>query len=569
VRVLSVAFSLDWIAALRVDPKHGTVMVSTMDPPPPSRPPYLLHEREWAWLRGLPPLHISRVSGPSPDAEIDGFVARLWPNEIPPPSLRAGNILMMTLRAGCGGEPCAVLLAYSTEKQRAMYWPADLSERNLPFLDLLASHLERALENAALTADLRDRTTELTDSVAELERAQSRLVQAQKMEAIGQLAGGVAHDFNNILTVILGHASLVRSSLAPDAARRKDVDQIIAAGDRAAGITRQLLAFGRQQVQKRESMDLNRLASAMTGMLERLIGEHVRLSLRMEPGSSSVWADSAQLERVLLNLVVNARDAMPQGGEVRIVTRPATSEDASLCDAPVAAESYVVLEVCDNGNGMNEATKARIFEPFYSTKAVGRGSGLGLSVVYGIVKQSEGHILVESTPGLGSRFTILLPRGAKAPASKVTVDSTATASVLAGTILLVEDEESVREIAREFLTQSGYVVVEASNGEEALAEFSRPGRPVDLVLTDIVMPLLGGVRLAEEIRNIDSRVPIVFMSGYSREHSDPSTATSQTLGLPSPFLAKPFGPEQLIAVVAEALERSRLEIWSPVRRPGD
>ncbi len=556
VHVLANAFTLDWIAGVTLDLATGTMRPVRTEPALPNHDAVELSEPEWIWAAGLPTMRIVRLPDTAPGGIAETFAARIWPAEIPPPGSRPGGLLVMTLRAG-GTQPMAMLLAWSPEKKRAMYWPADLSPRNQPFLELFANHLERALENAALTESLRERSRELIDSLRELEDTQSRLVQSQKMEAIGQLAGGVAHDFNNILTVILGHAALVRDSIPLDAPRRKDIDRVISAGERAAGITRQLLAFGRRQMQRREAVDLSRLARAMAEMLERLIGEHVHLALDLAPGTTLAWVDPSQVEQVILNLVVNARDAMPDGGEIRLATRAATEADARRCALSRGTDAYVALEVTDTGTGMDEEVRARIFEPFFSTKALGRGTGLGLAVVYGIVEQSEGHVLVESEPGRGTRFTVLLPRTSYVGAGvSLTAAAPGLAGDGAGTVLLVEDEEMIREIAREFLAEAGYVVLEAVDGQAALDRMRLSPRAVDLLLTDVVMPRLGGVRLAEELRKGAPGLPVVFMSGYAREQ--PTGVTGGGAGAPpSSFLAKPFSREQLLAAVADVLRRAR------------
>jgi len=554
VAVLAGAFTLDWVAGLTLDPATGQVRTVRTDPALPFDGPIVLSEPEWTWIAGLPMLRLVPLPEEAPGTTAQTFVSRLWPADIPPPSTRPGGLLLLTLRSG-GTRPSIMLVAFSSEKKRAMYWPADLSGRNLPFLELFASHLERALENAALTENLRERTRELSDSLKELEDTQSRLIQAQKMEAIGQLAGGVAHDFNNILTVILGHAGLVRDSIPLDAPRRKDIDRVISAGERAAGITRQLLAFGRRQMQRREAVDLNRLARAMAEMLERLIGEHVRLVLELAPGTTLAWVDPAQVEQVILNLVVHARDAMPEGGQIQLVTRAASASDARRAALPRGPDAYVALEVIDDGEGMDADVKARIFEPFFSTKQLGRGTGLGLAVVYGIVEQSEGLVLVESAPRRGTRFTVLLPRTSHTGAGlSLSAAAPTPAPEGSGTVLLVEDEEMIREIAREFLAEAGYAVLEAVDGQAALERMRLHPHALDLLVTDVVMPRLGGVRLAEELRKEMPGLPVVFMSGYARGEDAGLTAGTPV----SSFLAKPFSRPQLLAAVADVLRRARV-----------
>ncbi len=373
------------------------------------------------------------------------------------------------------------------------------------------------------------------------------------MEAIGRLAGGVAHDFNNLLTVILGYAGTLAVSLPAGSPGHENLGKVTAAAQRAANLTRQLLALGRRQVQRREHFPLNEQCERTVELLRRLVGEDIRIELRMDRALTMVHADRTQLEQVLLNLMVNARDAMPQGGRLRITTRTATAADAARCEGVVVPERFVVLEVADDGVGMEAVTLERIFEPFFTTKPSGQGTGLGLAVVYGIVKQSEGHILVDSEVGHGSSFRVLLPVGAgvlAAEPARATVAGDDAPPNAGTTVLVVEDEAAIRGVIRATLRRAGYVVLEAGDGQDALA--SIVARPPDLVLTDILMPRMGGPALARELAARFPDVRVAFMSGYAADFGEGSGAIERL----ARFLPKPFTGEELRAFVARQLARA-------------
>ena len=381
---------------------------------------------------------------------------------------------------------------------------------------------------------------------------EAQLRQAQKMESVGRLAGGVAHDFNNLLTVIIGTSELVLKELPADAPIRKSLDEVIKAGHRAESLTRQLLAFSRKQLMTPIVLNLNAVATNMESMLRRLIGEDIQLTLALHPAIHLVKADPGQIEQVVMNLAVNARDAMPNGGKLLIETSN-VDLDRSSADPhrDVEPGPYALLAVSDTGHGMDATTIAHLFEPFFTTKEVGKGTGLGLATVYGIVKQTGGYVYAYSEPGLGACFKIYLPQAAEAlRAGRMPVPSTVPLSGGKETILLVEDEEQVRTIARVVLERQGYTVLEAENGTAALAMCERDTTRIDLILTDVIMPGMNGRALTDRLVT-DERTPkVLYMSGYTDEaivhHGvlDPNTA----------FLSKPFTTDGLVRKVRDVLD---------------
>jgi PAS domain S-box-containing protein len=384
-----------------------------------------------------------------------------------------------------------------------------------------------------------------------LRRSEEQLRHSQKMEAIGRLAGGIAHDFNNLLTGLLSYSDLVLQELHQDDPIRADVEQIRHAGQRAAALTRQLLAFSRRQVLQPRVLSLNGVVSELEATLRRLLGPEVVLETQLDPELWYVLADPGQLEQVLVNLVLNARDAMPGGGRVTIRTANLQLEAADAARANgVRPGAYVTLSVRDTGEGMDVPTQARIFEPFFTTRAGGRSSGLGLSTVYGIVEQSGGHIAVESAPGQGATFTVGLPRhdgvGGLAPGH-------ADRRSLPGgteTLLLVEDEAAVRSSARRLLERHGYRVVEARHGADAL-RIAEAGTPkIDLVITDLVMPEMGGRELVERLRARNPGLKVLYMSGYSER----AVSVDGMLPPGTGFVEKPFTVEQLTRRTREILD---------------
>jgi signal transduction histidine kinase/CheY-like chemotaxis protein len=368
-----------------------------------------------------------------------------------------------------------------------------------------------------------------------LAERESELRQAQKMEAVGRLAGGVAHDFNNLLTVITGYGEQLAEKLEDDTLQ-ECAREVVVAAERAAELTRRLLAFGRRQVLDARPFDLNHTVEGLQTMLARLIGEHVRLETRLAPSMAPVQADRAQIEQVIVNLVVNARDAMPDGGVVTITTEGTTIEPGSGSLAP---GSYARLVVDDTGEGIAPALRSKIFEPFFTTKAPGIGTGLGLAMVQGVIEQSGGAVELDSEPGRGTHVALLLPFAQEAIAPPTPRSEVGESSELRGapvTLLLVEDEERVRRLSRRTLERAGYEVLEAGDGQEALEVAGRHPGTIDLLFTDVVMPRLGGRALAEQLRHAREGLRVLFTSGYPTHPYDPAS------GLPSGcnFLAKPF-----------------------------
>ncbi len=385
--------------------------------------------------------------------------------------------------------------------------------------------------------------------LADRHALEEQLRQAQKMEAIGRLAGGIAHDFNNILTAILGYSELVLDS-DPPADVRESVGEIRKAGERAASLTKQLLAFSRKQVLQPKILDLNAVLAETDSMLRRVLGEDVTFVAERDPLLWRVQADPDQVQQVLLNLAVNARDAMPEGGVLRVATRNVSLEAGDLKEVLKVAEgAYVLLEVSDAGHGMDAETLSHAFEPFFTTKERGKGTGLGLSTVYGIVKQSGGYIHIESEPGKGTRVLVYLPRAHGAVDFPSDANKRALPRGGNETILLVEDEESVRRLASLLLERSGYRLLVASSAEEALQTARAFAGEIDLLLTDVVLPGLNGRRLADLLRVERPGTKVVFASGYFDE--------SGILEPGSDFIQKPFNPETLARSIRRALDRRR------------
>jgi PAS domain S-box-containing protein len=389
--------------------------------------------------------------------------------------------------------------------------------------------------------------------LAEQERAalQSQLAQSQKLESVGRLAGGVAHDFNNILSVILTCASFVLEGLKEGDPLREDVAEIEKGARRAAALTRQLLAFSRKQVLQPVSLDLNQTLREMEGMLRRIIGEDVDLVLALAPGLGTVRADPGQVEQVIMNVAVNARDAMPDGGKLTIETANVELDDAYAGRNPGASPGpHVMLAITDGGTGMDEKTLARIFEPFFTTKEPGKGNGLGLSTVYGIVRQSGGSIDVYSEVGRGTTFKIFLPRETAAATQAPAPPPPAARAVRGETILVVEDDEAVRSIARRMLARAGYRVLTAANGGEGLLACEAHPGEIHLLLTDVVMPQMGGRVFAERLARIRPGLKVLFMSGYT----DDAIVRHGVLEPGTHFLGKPFTQADLLAKVRDVLD---------------
>ncbi|MBW2732345.1 MAG: PAS domain S-box protein [Deltaproteobacteria bacterium] len=379
---------------------------------------------------------------------------------------------------------------------------------------------------------------DITDRV----KLEEQYQQLQKMDSIGRLAGGVAHDFNNVLTVINSYASMAIDSLREGDPLRADIQQILHAGNRASTLTRQLLAFSRKQVMEPKVLDLNEVIVELEKMLKRLIGEDIECHTMLAKDLDRVCADPGQVEQVLMNLAVNARDAMPQGGKLLIKTSNVTLRD-------LVAKRYVMLTVSDNGVGICAEVKEHIFEPFFTTKDVGQGTGLGLATVYGIVKQSGGNIQVTSEPGKGTTFKIYLPQVDETKTEPPT-DFTTPHLHGSGTVLVVEDEKPVRILTSRILTSAGYTVLTAANGGEALLECEQRTEGIDLVLTDVVMPKMGGKELADRLAKLCPNLKVLYMSGYT----DGTIGRHGLLDEDTHFIAKPFSSATLLKKIRSVLE---------------
>ncbi len=388
--------------------------------------------------------------------------------------------------------------------------------------------------------------------ITEYKLLEQQLHHAQRMEAVGRLAGGVAHDFNNLLTVVNGYSQLLLARMPGEESGRSALEQIHKAGERAAQLTRQLLAFSRKQIMNPRVLDLNSILDSMRGLLERLIPEHIELALALDPALGSVRVDAGQVEQVVMNLAVNAVDAMPAGGRLTIATerRSVASGEISVEGGVLPPGQYAVLRVHDEGVGMGAETMQRIFEPFFTTKEVGKGTGLGLATVFGIVTQSGGYVQVDSAPGKGSEFRVFLPRVGDLEDAAAAETPSWTLLHGTGTVLLVEDEDIIRKFAARLLEEAGYSVIEAGDGLAALEmlQMRESAEPVDLLLTDLVMPKLSGLDLARRVREKRPGLPVVFMSGYAE-----TSGNSHDEGIRRHLLQKPFKPEELLMKVGEAL----------------
>lgn len=413
-------------------------------------------------------------------------------------------------------------------------------------LEVLKTVTNSTIESIARALDERQAAEEESRELGE------QLIQAQKMEAIGQLAGGVAHDFNNVLTTIVGLCHLIQRQLDPDTHIGHEVAEIRQAADRAGALVNQLLAFSRKQLLQPVPLDLNEVASDMNKMLFRLIGEHIELVTVLAPELWTVEADEVQLQQVIANLAINARDAMPNGGMLMISTENIVinTQDEGK-GIPIEDGQYVVLSVSDTGMGMDDDTRLKVFEPFFTTKKFGKGTGLGLSTVYGIVKQSGGTIVLETEVDLGTTFNIYLPRASREQRSEI-VEATLRRSISGHeTILVVEDDHVVRELAVRMLDAYGYATLEASNGEEAIALLRKEGPDaIDLLFIDMVMPVMGGIELARRAQQIVPNLGFLFTTGYSsqEEYFDADMFENSHL------IHKPYSPATLNIAVREALE---------------
>jgi PAS domain S-box-containing protein len=403
----------------------------------------------------------------------------------------------------------------------------------------------------------------IAEDISERRQLELQLRQSQKMQAIGQLAGGVAHDFNNLLTVVKGHIELILNTMPLTDPLFPRLDQVQKAANRASSLTRQLLAFSRLQVLQPQVLDLNGIVSGMIQMLSRIIGEHIELVFRPGGILGRVKADAGQLEQVLLNLVVNARDAMPNGGQLTIETENVELDDSySQLHSVAKPGAYVMLAVSDTGCGMDASTQARIFEPFFTTKEPGKGTGLGLATVYGVVKQSDGYIWVYSEPGQGTTFKIYLPLAADVVESPKVQAATPAPVRGSETILLVEDEESVRNLVADFLKTTGHTVLEASDGEDAVRLAKAHSNKIDLLVSDVVMPKLSGRELWNDLRKRLPTLKVLFISGYT----DDSVVRHGVIDGDVAFLQKPFTMRALAAKIREVLDADEVNEYSAPAR---
>ncbi|HYA95708.1 MAG TPA: PAS domain S-box protein, partial [Terriglobales bacterium] len=434
-----------------------------------------------------------------------------------------------------GDKPFGALVVQSyTENVR-------YSESDMEVLNFVAQHVATAIERKRAEHALR--------------QSEKQLWQSQKMEAVGRLAGGVAHDFNNLLTVIKGYTELMLSDLKPSDPLRPEMEEVQKAADRAAALTRQLLAFSRRQVLAPKVVNLNYLVEDMNKLLRRLLGEDIELAIKLADDLGCVKADPGQIEQVIMNLAVNARDAMPKGGKLTLETANLElDEDYSREHVMVRPGPYVMLAIADTGSGMDAETLAHVFEPFFTTKEQGKGTGLGLSTVYGIVKQSGGYIWPYSEPGIGTTFKIYLP-----VVDEMAEREQARAQLSPGlggqeTILLVEDEEGVRGLTRQLLQRHGYTVLEAEHGQDALLLCERFSGPIHLLLSDVVLAQMSGRELVERLTPLRPEMRVLYMSGYS----DEAIVHHGVLKPGTAFLQKPFTTESLMRKVREVIDKKRV-----------
>jgi PAS domain S-box-containing protein len=399
---------------------------------------------------------------------------------------------------------------------------------------------------------VKDVTAEV-EATKEKRQLEEQLKLAQRLEAVGRLAGGVAHDFNNLLSVILSYAGFAVDALRESDLIHADIVEIQNAGQRAAALTRQLLAFSRKQLLEPEVLSLNKVVSGIESMLRRLLGEDIDIEVHLAEPLGSVMADPGQIEQVIMNLAVNARDAMPRGGKLTIETTN-VELDADYANQHVAVKPgrFVMLSVTDTGSGIDAETKAHIFEPFFTTKEKGKGTGLGLSTVYGIVKQSGGNIWVYSEPGRGTTFKVYLPR-VDAPATDLKRRPASVMATGSETVLVVEDEDAVRRLAERILRSAGYTVLAAASGGDALVLCEKQGEAIDLLLTDVVMPQMSGKELAERLAKTSPKLRVLYMSGYT----DNAIVHHGVLDPGTRFIGKPFAAAELTRKVREVLDEGK------------
>jgi signal transduction histidine kinase/ActR/RegA family two-component response regulator len=502
------------------------------------------------WLAEAPTAALVHAGEPSDAPDVIPLLRGVFPERNT--TWEHASVTVLPLRPH-PGRPVGAIIAVG----EAGAGPTDA---DATLLVLATNHIGRALQNALLVSDLRSRSEELAEStrryrenLEDLQRTQRELLQARKLEAIGRLAGGIAHDFNNLLTVIRNHAEFLKEGKERDQEDLGDIAAIAEAADRATRITRQLLAFGRRNDARPELLDLNRMTTEFTKLISRLVGEHVTIELRLEPSLRPVRADRAQLEQVLLNLLTNARDAMPDGGVIVVRTRPTTEAELAAVGLPANPARFLALVVSDSGRGMDDATRAHLFEPFFTTKEPGQGTGLGLATVYGIVDGHGGKIQVTSEPERGTSFTIFLPtsRSSSVEVEAVRGPTADRAAGLGATILLVEDDPALRSVAFRTLSSRGYRVLQARDGAEGMEIAKKHTDTIDVVVTDVVMPRLSGPKLVAQLRALRPTLKVVYVSGYTFDMLDPRTLEDGT------FLTKPFTAADLAAAVKEAVAQAK------------
>ncbi len=498
---------------------------------------------------------VQKYDIPRPDG--GGFEERYWSPVNSPVLDAAGEVVFLVHRVEDVTEFVKLRRLERDHDRRATELQSRAGQMEV---EILRRSQELQAANAALRQlqeqledRVRARTVELERAHAALRQSETQLRQAQKLEAVGRLAGGVAHDFNNLLTVILGYGTMLRDQMPATDSARRDFDEVVLAAERASRLTGQLLAFSRQQVLEPRVLDLNAVLAELDGMLRRLIGEDIDLVTAATDGLWRVKADPGQLEQVVVNLAVNARDAMPTGGKLTLETANVTlDEHYAHAHAEVRPGEYVMFAVSDTGTGIPPELRNRLFEPFFTTKERGRGTGLGLSTIHGIVKQSEGHIEVYSELGRGTTFKVYLPRVRDSLDATPRQPAPDQDAVLRGseTILVVEDEDAIRRVVRKALEQRGYTVLEAADGAQGLNLLQQGATTLDLLIADVVMPHMGGAELVRHVEFDRPDLPVLFVSGYTDRalvHQGwrrPGTA----------FLQKPFTLEALAGKVRQLLD---------------
>lgn len=563
-RALLEQFAVDEVAIIQLDDTQPVAAT-------PGAHTVMLDDHRWRLLKSLPGVGIDAATTPAAVALLAvarelGAGAAAAPQTIAwiPVRPTAGDVVLL---CGWTSHPSIIPTAMEHAARR------DIPHaEHIPFLELFGEHIKRALDSAEFTVELRRQKAELAESngrlqtsLQALERTQAQLVQAQKLEALGKLASGIAHDFNNLLTVIVTHAHLVQPAIEARSEASTDLEVVVDAAMRAGEITQRLLAFSRQHKTQRGvvdhaphsgdasvsqpgspgPIDVNAIALEISQTLRQSIGNEIVVELDLDPSVARVRAHTADIEQVFANLVRNATEAMPQGGKLTLQTRHATRADkaAGGLDSNVA---MIAVCVRDTGIGMDDETRRQLFEPFFTTKPLGHGSGLGLATVYGLVVKNEGRIHVQSEPGHGACFTVLLP-GADGLCG---ADLHAPAATARGRILVVEDEPAIRRMICRVLRKAEFDVAEACDGEQAL-EVARQLPELDLLITDVAMPTMSGPDLVRRLRELAPGLRVVFMSGYTFDRLDVSNLDASS----ERFLAKPFTPAQLESVVETAFAR--------------